>query len=82
MPPTNKIKDKGIFYKFILFYLFIILNDVKDFFPKILEFHKFVMNSLKETCFELGQIMKMDKVPVIFDAAFTIFPLIFAAKIL
>ncbi len=38
-----------------------------DYEEKILEFHRFVINSRKKTSFELGQIGNMDEIPLTYD---------------
>ena len=35
---------------------------------KIIEFHKYVINTRKKLCFEMGQLGNMDEVPLTFDA--------------
>ena len=34
---------------------------------KIIEFHKYVINTRKKLCFEMGQLGNMDEVPLTFD---------------
>jgi len=34
---------------------------------KIIEFHKYVINTRKKLCFETGQLGNMDEVPLTFD---------------